>query len=121
MLADPQSITYNAVAKSLVAISRGTDGSVYQVTDGSGQTFRLTVSHQYKSRNRTSVRLDFSKVVADLLVPANSIVASASAYLVIDQPAMKNITDTETGYLVTSLKDWLATGTNISKVISGET
>jgi len=121
MFADPQSITFNAVAKSLPAVSRGMDSSIYQMTDGSAQTFRLTVGHQYKRRNRITVRLDMAKVVPDPLIPATSVQASASCYLVIDLPPAKNITDAEAVYMVTALKDWLATSTNISRTVNGET
>nr|UJQ84918.1 MAG: hypothetical protein 2 [Leviviridae sp.] len=62
MLADPQSVTINAVAQSLPAIARGVNTSTYQKDDG---TVKLSFAHQYGKRTRRTARLDFSKIVAD--------------------------------------------------------
>lgn len=64
MLADPQSVTINAVAQTLPAVARGVNTSTYRKDD---QTVGLSVSHQYGKRTRRTVRLDYSKIVADPL------------------------------------------------------
>ena len=118
MLADPQSVTINAVANSLPAISRGVNQSAYQKDDGS---VKLSVSHIYGKRTRRSVRLDFSKIAADPLVSAQSIKYSMSAYLVIDVPITgftvaeaKQIVDALTAYLTAS------SGAKVTSVLGGE-
>jgi hypothetical protein len=83
MLADPNSVTINAVAQSLPAVSRGVNTSTYRKDDG---TVELVVSHLYGKRNRRTARLNFNKISSDPLVPAQNSKFSMSAYLVIDTP-----------------------------------
>jgi hypothetical protein len=117
MFADPQSITVNAVAQSMPAISRGTDTSLYMKDDGS---FKLTVAHQYKAeRSRYTVRVDATKISADPLTTANNRVYSQSVYLVIDKPVV-GYSNAEAQQLASALTLWL-TSANILKVLGGET
>jgi len=117
MFADPQSVTVNAVAQSLPAVSRGDSVSIYQKDDA---TYKLTISHNFKAeRNRFTVRLDANKVAADPLASANNKVYSHTAYLVIDKPVV-GYTNSETQLMVTGLIGWLSSG-NILKVLGGET
>lgn len=118
MLADPQSVTINSVAQSLPAVARGSNNSIYQKDDG---TVKLSVSHQYGKRTRRTVRLDFSKISADPLVPAQNQKVSMSTYLVIDQPItgmtiteLKQVVDALTAYLTAS------TGAKVTSVLGGE-
>lgn len=118
MLADPQSVTINAVSNTLPAISRGTNTSKYQKDDGN---VALTVAHAYGKRTRRSVRLDFSKVAADPLISSQNIKYSMSAYLVIDTPVTgftvaeaKQIVDALTAYLTAS------SGAKVTAVLGGE-
>nr|UJQ85662.1 MAG: hypothetical protein 2 [Leviviridae sp.] len=118
MLADPQSVTINAVAQSLPAIARGVNVSSYQKDDG---TVKLSISHQYGKRIRRTARLDFSKIVADPLVPAQNQKVSMSTYLVIDQPItgltiaeIKQVVDGLTAYLTAS------TGAKVTSIVGGE-
>nr|UJQ85668.1 MAG: hypothetical protein 2 [Leviviridae sp.] len=118
MLADPQSVTINAVAQSLPTIARGVNSSVYQKDDG---TVKLSISHNYGKRTRRTVRLDFSKIAADPLVSAQNIKYSMSTYLVIDTPVTgftvaeaKQIVDALTAYLTAS------TGAKVTNVLGGE-
>jgi hypothetical protein len=106
MLADPQSVTYNSGSVSLPAIARGANTSKYQKDDG---TMALTISHALGKRNRSTVRLDFSKIAADPLISAQNIKYSMSAYLVIDRPVTgftvaeaKLVVDALTAYLTAS-------------------
>jgi hypothetical protein len=118
MLADPQSVTINAVATSLPAIGRGVDTSAYQKDDG---TVKLTVSHNYGKRTRRTARLDFSKIAADPLISAQNIKYSMSAYLVIDLP-ITGFTNTEAKYIVDALTAYLtaSSGAKVTAILGGE-
>jgi len=83
MFADPQSITYNAVAKSLPAIGRGDLQSEYKLND-SGVIYDLILSHQFKTRNRAVARLRRDVYAADPVIPTQNILASATATITID-------------------------------------
>lgn len=118
MLADPQSVTINAVAQSLPAIGRGVNTSSYQKDDGN---VKLTISHQYGKRTRRTVRLDFSKIAADPLVSAQNIKYSMSTYLVIDAP-ITGFTVAEAKYVVDALTAYLtaSSGAKVTSVLGGE-
>ncbi len=118
MLADPQSVTINAVAQSLPAIARGVNTSSYQKDDS---TVKLTIAHQYGKRTRRTVRLDQNKISADPLVPAQNQKYSVSAYLVIDHP-VTGFTNAEIKYLVDALTAYLtaSSGAKVTSVVAGE-
>lgn len=118
MLADPQSVTINSVAKSLPAVSRGQFQSVYQKDDG---TVKLSVSHAYGKRTRRTVRIDFSKIAADPLISAQNIKYSMSTYLVIDQP-ITGFSVTEAKQIVDALTEYLtaSSGAKVTSVLGGE-
>lgn len=118
MLTDPQSVTINAVANSLPAISRGVNLSAYQKDDGN---VKLSVSHTYGKRTRRQVRLDYSKIAADPLISSQNIKYSMTAYLVVDVP-ITGFTVTEAGYIVAALTGWLtaSSNANTTKVLGGE-
>ncbi len=110
-LADPQSVTVNAVAKSLAR----TDQGVYRTAD---RKYQLTIDNQVGSRYRTLAKLQFDDTVANPLVPAQNIPVSTSVHIVIDSP--KNGSDsTTTGYIANALVAWL-TPANVAKLITGE-
>lgn len=118
MLADPQSVTINAVAQSLPAVARGVNTSAYQKDDG---TVKLSISHNYGKRTRRTCRLDFSKIAADPLVSSQNIKYSMSAYLVVDTPITgftvaeaKQVVDGLTAYLTAS------SGAKVTSVLGGE-
>lgn len=118
MLADPQSITYNAVAKSLPAISRGTDASSYRLDD-SGTVYTFTVLHQFKNRKRAVVRLQRDSYAPDPLAPSNYILTSMTATMTIDYPQV-GLTSADAQLLGKALVGWLSDA-NILKVVNGET
>jgi len=116
MFADPQSVTVNAVAQSLPAISREGKKSVYQKNDGS---YTLTISHDTNTkRERHLVRLDHRKTVSDPLTPANNVDVSASVYVVIDNP-ITGFTDTELSNDAAGLLAWY-NATNVGKSLGLE-
>lgn len=116
MLADPQSVTINAVATSLARTQQGPNQNVY--TSNDGKTTMTTKQNVTAKRFRREARLGQTKVAAD---PISAITSEAgfSVYLVIDEPRSGVFTDTEIGYIVEALKGWL-TSTNYNKVLVGE-
>ncbi len=116
MLADPQSVTINAVATSLARTSQGPNQNVY--TSADGKTTMTTKQNTSAKRFRREVRLSQTKVAAD---PISAVVAESgfSAYLVVDEPRNGVFTDAEIGYVVDALKAWL-TSVNYTKVLIGE-
>lgn len=115
MLADPQSVTINAVATSLPRTQAGPSVNVY--TSADGVTTMTTKQNTTASRFRREVRLSQHKVTADPISGLNKDLG-VSVYLVIDEPK-SGFTDTEIGYLVEALKGWL-TSANYNKVLGGE-
>lgn len=107
MLADPQTVTLNAVANVMPAISRSGLVSEYSLADG---TLKLKVSHTVGKRVRTQVSLNTSKITADPLSDAN-IAVGANVYLVIDRP-LAGFTVDELTYVVAGLSAWLTASTN---------
>jgi len=118
MLADPQSVTINAVANSLPAVARGTNSSNYAKDDGN---VKLSIAHTYGKRTRRSVRLDYRKIAADPLISAQNIEYSMSAYLVIDVPKT-GFTVVEAKYIVDALTGYLtaSSGAKVTNVLGGE-
>lgn len=119
MLSDPQSVTINAVAVSLPAVSRGVNNSKYQSSDGN---VLFSISHDLgTSRTRRLVRIDQQKIAADPLISAQSIVYKMAIYLVVDIPKT-GFTITEQNYLLAAFTTWLTTGSgaNMTKVLGGE-
>jgi urease gamma subunit len=93
MLADPQSVTINAVPISLPRTSTETNKGVYTSSDG---TVIETVSHTYGRRTRRAVKLQHSKVAPDPLISSQNIKYSMSVTCVFDVPV--------TGYTVAEQK-----------------
>lgn len=116
MLADPQSVTINAVATSLAKTQNGQTQNVFTSTDG--KTTMTTKQNVSAKRFRREVRLGQTKIAADPISAVNA-EAGVSVYLVIDEPRSGVFTDAEIGYLVEALKGWL-TNANQLKVLGGE-
>jgi hypothetical protein len=91
--ADPQSVTINAVAVSLPRTGLALNQGTFQSNDG---TLKLSASHAYGKRVRHNVRIDHSKISADVFQADTNIRQSMSTYLVVDVPL--------TGYTVTEAK-----------------
>jgi len=115
VLADPQSVTINAVATSLPKTSNGPTVNVF--TSADGVTTMTTKQNTTASRFRREVRLSQHKVAADPITGLNKDLG-VSVYLVIDEPK-SGFSDTEIGYLIDALKTWLSSA-NYNKVLGGE-
>lgn len=117
-LADPQSITINAVPISLPRTGSSLNTGVFTSNDGNA---KLTIAHQYGRRNRHQLRLDHSKIAPDPLISAQNIRHGMTFYSVADVPV--------TGYTVAEAKlvidGYLAamqasSGALITKLLGGE-
>lgn len=114
---DPQSVTVNAVAKSLPRVASNGGSSEYQMDDSS---YKLVISRTIGKRRRYMVRLDARKIASDPLVSANNREYTAAAYLVIDAPLTGiGYTNVEVKDIVLGLTGWL-TSTNVLKVAGNE-
>lgn len=116
--ADPQSVTINAVAKSLARTSSGPNSGTFRKDDGEVQ---LTVQHSSAKRDRHTIRIDHKKIAADPLQPSTNALFSMSCYLVVDMPVAgytlaeaKQIVDGLTGYLTAS------SGARVTQLLGGE-
>jgi len=116
MLADPQSVTINAVATSLPKTQVGPTSSVFTASDG--VTKMVTKQNMTALRARREVRLSQEKTTSDPVSSVNKIVG-ASVYLVIDEPRVGFFSDAEIKYLIEALKGWL-TSANQDKILGGE-
>lgn len=115
MFSDPQSVTINAVAKSMPRIKQGATDATYRTAD---EAFQMRISHQVsKSRTRRMVRIDQNVIAADPLTAVNTS-QSASVYIVIDEPKY-GFSDADLDYLVDGLVGWLTAG-NIAKLLGSE-
>lgn len=116
---DPISVTVNAVAKSLPRVfSPQGAAATFKTSD---DEFRMEVSHQDIGgrRERHFIRLTQRKIGADPLVPATNIESKASVYIVLDNP-VTGYSDTELGYMVTALADFVKVVGNQTKFVGGE-
>lgn len=112
---DPQTITINAVPKTLVKIKSDGQKTIYRTAD---EEVALTLSHQEsKKRTRHMIRMDQRTVAADPLTAVNEYVSNG-IYLVIDEPEF-GFTDAVLDYNVQALKVWMSTA-NILKILAGE-
>jgi len=118
MLADPQSVTINAVPHSLPRVESGINAARYTKDD---QTVSLSTSHTYGKRYRRVVRLDHNKISADPLVPAQNQKLGASIYLVVDQP-VTGYTPVDLEQIAAGFLAWFtaSTNANLKKVLAGE-
>lgn len=117
MFADPQSITVNAVAKSLAAVSRSPDSSVYKMDTGD---YALTISKQRtRDRKRFAIRIDARKIAADPLIATTNVEYFATVTLTVNAP-FAGFTNTELKDISLALTAW-ANSSNMLKVLAEET
>jgi len=80
---DPITLTINAGSVVFPRVGSENLKGFWGTADGLRQ---LSIAHSLKRRNRTLIRLDSAKYVADVLVPAQNVRSSMSVSLVIDVP-----------------------------------
>jgi len=116
--ADPQSVTINAIAKSLPRVSSGVNTGAFSKDDGE---VTLSVSHTVNKRARRLIRLDHKKTVTDLLNPTILSPYTMACHLVVDVPIIgytlaeqKQVVDGLTAYLTAS------SGARVTQLLGGE-
>lgn len=115
MFTDPQVVTIDGVANSLVKISSEGQKSIYRTADGNKT---LTISHQTsKGRERRMVRIDSRVIAADPLTAANDY-ENCGIFLVVDEPKY-GFTDDQIDDIIQGFKAWLITA-NVNKLLAGE-
>lgn len=115
MFTDPQSITVNAVAKSMPRIDSDGTSAIYQTAD---ESFKMTISHQKSAKRiRSVVRVDQRVIAADPLTAVNAY-QTLSTYLVIDRP-VTGFSVTQLDYQLAALEGWLDS-TSIGKLYGQE-
>jgi hypothetical protein len=119
-LTDPQTITVNAVAKTMPKIPGGAGtASLYQLAD---MTFSLQIKHtsfkqDKKSRIKSLVTFSQRAVVADPLTAVNDYETVAIS-LQIDRPEV-GFTSTQIDQMIAGFKTWLDT-TMVGKLYGRE-
>jgi hypothetical protein len=117
MYADPQSVTVNAVAKSLPRVGSSSPNKTGQFQTADSE-FDFKVSQNgTTNRFRREVRLTQKKVAVDPISAVNKEV-SASVIIAVDEPKW-GFTDTELGYLTSAIIAWFTAG-NRDKLLGGE-
>lgn len=118
-LADPQSVTINAVAQSLPRVGDDATTSKYQKDDA---TFTLDVNHR-SSKTRKNIRISLSqdKISADPFVPSVNRADFQSVALLINRP-VGGFTNTEVKDLAKGLCDALSASSYamLIKILGGE-
>lgn len=119
MLADPQSVTVNAVAQSMPRILNEGSHSLYQKSD---LTFSLDVKHRTVVRDKkrrvvSIVQFNQKKVVADPLTAVNDYETLLWSVM-LDRPEV-GFTSTECDQQWAGLKTWFDT-TMVGKIFGRE-
>lgn len=117
-LADPQSVTINAVANVLPRTGLGLTEGTFTKSDGN---LSLRVRHASAKRVRHEVRLDFRKVAQDVLQPALNVASTGSVVLYVDVPKV-GFSESEIKQYVDGLTAFLtaSSGAAVTKIIGGE-
>lgn len=101
MFADPQSVTVNAVAKSLARQGTSSPETLGRFVTADGE-FEYTVrQNKTANRFRREIRLTQKKVSADPISAINKEI-STSVMVVVDEPRW-GFSDTEIGYLTAAI------------------
>jgi hypothetical protein len=119
-LADPQSITINAVTTPLPRTFSAGSESVYTSSDG---LWKLSLNHNLvkQGRKRHLLRFDHAKVTSDPFVPTQNVLVGTAIYLVVDVPPA-GYTNTEITQVYTGFKTLFTASSDavITKLIGGE-
>lgn len=111
--ADPQSVTYNAVALSLPRVSTGVNSGRFYTTGASNSDYALEISNQYGNRTRRTARLTVGVVNPNPYSTGISAYQSTSAFIVLDTPATFGVVDPAVAVLsINALTGWLTASSN---------
>lgn len=119
-LADPQSITINAVTTPLPRTFA--DGAEASYTSADG-LWQLSVNHNLVKQGRTRhlLRFDHRKLTPDPFISSQNVRVNSAIYLVIDAPPA-GYTNTELMQIYTGFKTMFSASSDamITKVLGGE-
>ncbi|DAD50006.1 TPA_asm: coat protein [ssRNA phage Gerhypos.1_1] len=119
-LADPQSITINAVTNSLPRTFAEGSESAYTSADG---LWKLSVNHTLVKQGRTRrlLRFDHSKITTDPYISSQNVKVGTAIYLVVDIPPA-GYTNTELMQIYTGYKAMISASSDamITKLFGGE-
>jgi len=121
LLGNSLTLTVSAVDHVLVNAGSDATGTTYRLVDSAG-TWTIRVQHAYagkNGRNRVNLNAKLEKISADVLIPAQNVLASASISITCDFPSF-GFTPAEVGALFVGART-LTDGTLMGKVINGET
>jgi hypothetical protein len=116
--ADPQTVTISAVTTPLPRTAVAKGSSEYTSSDG---LITMKAANSLGNRTRRVLRIDHSKVAADVFVPDKNVVRSMSCYLVFDLPAF-GYTNAEALAVYTGFKTQYTASSDllITKLLGGE-
>lgn len=116
--ADPQSITISGVANSLPRVASGQNAGAFQKDD---TTVKMGISHVYGKRTRRELRLEFSKISADVFTPTLNVRRIMTVRLNVDTPPegfsiaeQKAVVDALMAYFTAS------SGARVTQLLGGE-
>jgi hypothetical protein len=115
---DPQSITVSGTPYSLPRVNSGGNSSEYKDSTG---LVDLSASHAYGRRTRRVLRVDWSKISADVFLPSENVKSSMSTYMVFDIPVV-GFTNAEIKAVYTGFKTLYTASSDalIDKLLGGE-
>lgn len=115
---DPQTVTINAIDKTLPRVSSAANAGGFKTNDG---LVSLSVSSAYGKRTRRTARIDVSKIAPDPLISDRNIQYSMSVYIVVDAP-VTGYSVTEQKQIVDALSAWLSSssGAHATSLLGGE-
>jgi len=119
--ADPQSVTFAAPLAGTVSLPRVTTGkgeSQYKSSDG---LVSLTAKNLYNKRTRRLLRLDYTKIAADVFQPEINVSKGMACYIVFDEPTV-GFTNAEKIAIYGGFKGAITASTDllVSKLVGGE-
>lgn len=117
MYADPQSLTVNAVAKTLPRVGSSSPNKTGQFQTADGEFDFKVSQNSTTNRYRREVRFTQKKVAIDPISAVNKEV-SASVIIAIDEPKW-GFSDTELAYVTSAVIAWFTAG-NRDKLLGGE-
>ena len=117
-VAEPQSITYNAVAVPLARTGQGMNEGEFNSSDGS---FKLQFRHSYNGRARHSSTLSRKALVASPMIPSQNITTIAKSSVTVDLP-LQGVTIAEAEFLIKAHLAYLSASTYAiaTKLVAGE-
>lgn len=119
--ADPQSVTFPAPLAGTISLPRVSVGDFSSRYQSGDSLVALSASSTIGKRTRRVLRLDHSKISADVFLPSTNVEQSMSVYMVFDIPNVGYSVAEQTA-VYTGLKTTMTAGSDllITKLLGGE-